>query len=110
MGHIKHNAIVVTCWSVEKLSGCAEVAKSLNLDGLGPSEPAINGYSTLIVVPAGSKEGWGESTTKDHARTKFKDWLKAQRYEDGSSAFEWAEISYGSDDKAAEVIDHEWIN
>lgn len=109
MGYIRHNAIVVTCWDIEKLCGCAEVAKSLGLDGLGPSKPLINGYSTLIVVPDGSNEGWGESVEKDGARTQFKAWLKSQRHEDGSSAFEWVEISYGRDDKAAEVIDHEWI-
>lgn len=108
MGYIRHNAIIVTSWGEASIHNAAEMAKTMGLQVLGPSEKAINGYRTMIICPDGSKEGWSDSDLFEERRTRFKDWLIGHRYEDNSSSFEWAEIAYGRDSGTAEIIAHEW--
>lgn len=97
MGLIQHHAIVVTASHVriEDARAAAEVA-GLSVSGLSPL--TVNGYRSyrsFAVFPDGSKEGWGESEEGDAARAKFVAWLEAKRYEDGSSPYGWAEVSFG---------------
>ena len=111
MGFITHHCVVVTAWNdadAEKAHHEAEVLFT-DLAHVTPlSPPAINSYVTFVVCPDGSKEGWGDSLHGDAAREQFKEWLRAQCYSDGSSPFEWAEISYGSDPDCARVEDSAW--
>ena len=114
MGTIVHHAIIVTSWKKEALDELVKVAKSeLSASVLGPSEEVINGYRTVVICPDGSKEGWGDSNIGDKRREQIKDWLNAQRHDDGSSWVEWVEVQYGNDlDYYAEaaVIDDQWRN
>lgn len=109
MGHIRHNAIVITSWDEKLITKAAEVAEGLGLQVLGPSDEVMNGYRSALICPDGSKEGWGESDRGDERRGEFREWLDKQRYADGSSALEWAEVAYGNDDGEVEVIASTWM-
>lgn len=108
MGYIRHNAIVITTWNEANIVAAADKAEEIGLQVLGPAPSVMNGYRSLMICPDGSKEGWVDSDIGDSKRLEFRDWLDAQRYDDGSSNFEWAEIAYGSDDAAAEVTHSAW--
>ena len=108
MGYIRHNAIIVTSWADGAIEAAADFADDLGLQVIGPSEKSMNRYRSLLVCPDGSKEGWEESRRRDSLRLAFRHWLNAQRYEDGSSPFEWVEVAYGSDDANAEIVIHAW--
>lgn len=109
MGYMRHNAIVVTSWKEEAIKNAAAMAEKIGLRVLSQSEEVMNGYRSLLVCPDGSKEGWEESDRGEEKRGEFKKWLNEQRYEDGSSALEWVEIAYGSDDATAEIVAHAWM-
>jgi hypothetical protein len=102
MGYIKHHAIVVTGWEREHLENAAQKAAELEMTVIGPGAEVVNGYSTMLVCPDGSKEGWEESAAGDLRRARFMDWLRLQ------DCFEWAEVAYGSDDENATVEHHAW--
>jgi hypothetical protein len=109
MGYIRHNAIVVTSWHSDATKAAAQQARDIGLLVLGPSDKAVNGYSTMLACPDGSKEGWIESNTGDRQRKAFRDWLETQRFEDRSSNLEWVEIAYGSDDREATIVASAWM-
>jgi len=108
MGYIKHNAIIVTSWKDTAILEAAKQAKTFGLTILGPGEEAVNDYRTLLVCPDGSEEGWDESNRGDQRRELFREWLDAQAYEDGSTALEWVEVVYGSDDAEATIVANAW--
>lgn len=108
MGYVAHNAIIVTSFSDTLIASAIHKAKQLQLSTSEPVPGTVNSYQTFLVAPDGSKEGWKESDDGNRRRTLFKLWLRGQRYEDGSSPFEWLEIQYGSDEDDAMVVDHEW--
>lgn len=103
-----HHAIIVTS-SIDK---CLDNAWRAALDiGCNPSMPMVskvNGYATMIVPPDGSKLGWPDSVEGDQRRSQFIRWIEGQRYEDGSSPYEWCEVRYGSDDGFASVTRSKW--
>lgn len=109
MGYMRHNAIVVTSWNTDVIEAAACRARNIGLTVIGPSAALINGYRTMLVCPDGSKECWEESDQGDRRRADFRDWMNAQRHEDGSSSLEWTEIAYGSDDCTAEVEATAWM-
>lgn len=112
MGYIRHNAIVVTSWNSEAIEAAADRAKAIGLGVLGPnaSHEVVNNNRTMLVVPDGSKEGWGNSDIGDKQRAEFREYLDSQRYEDGSTCLHWVEIAYGSDDQDATIEAHAWQN
>jgi len=91
MGTISHNAILVTDSNETWLQDAAAKARELGCIVLGPSEPGVNTYRTLVICPDGSKEGWGESNAGNERRDAFVKWLQEQR--DGYPS--WAEVRYG---------------
>lgn len=108
MGYERHNAIVITSWNKDQISAAVDYARSIGLQVLGPSEPAINAYRSALICPDGSKEGWEDSDSFDEKRDFLKQYLRHFKYGDGSSSMKWVEIAYGSDDKAAWVVDSQW--
>jgi hypothetical protein len=48
-----------------------------------------------VLIPDGSKEGWAESTQGDETRAKFIERLQLDRYDDGSSSWDWIEVGFG---------------
>lgn len=106
MGYICHHAIIVT-GSYDNWTERAQ-EKALALldrwsdgrphDLVGPiSPPVVNGYTTFCIYPDGSKEMWSGSEAGDLFREEFVGWLRAQRYEDGSTPLAWVEVQYGDD-------------
>lgn len=113
MGYIRHHAVVVTGhqWEHDRTpdsdvrdAHAAAVACGCVVTRL--VDGAINSYSSFMVVPDGSKEGWDESDTGDRARGRFIDWLRKANGEDGW--FSWAELVLGDDDCEALVERHAW--
>lgn len=110
MGYVRHRALVVTVSSGDDLVKVEAAVDDAGLSDLyaGPVCSRVNGYITLVVGPDGSKEGWDESIHGDSQLQHLCKWLDAQRYEDGSTSFQWAVVAYGSDDMDASVERHAW--
>ena len=108
MGYMRHDAIVVTSWKREAIEEASAKAHDLGLEVLGPSAVVMNGVSTLLVCPDGSKEGWEESDAFDAKRAAYLEYLNGVRYEDKSSCLSWVALAYGSDDREAEITAHAW--
>jgi hypothetical protein len=56
------------------------------------------------VAPDGSKEGWDNSNTGDEQRAELVAWLESQRYDDGSTSLDYAEVQFGDDDNDARIL------
>lgn len=94
MGYIRHHAIIVTgnIEDVERAHKRAlEIFKKEQVTNILP--PATNGYSTFLIGPDGSKQGWETSNQGDDNRDDFIRYLKISKYE-----FDWVVIQYGDDD------------
>lgn len=106
MGFFLHHAVVVTSWKNDLIHRAQDEAiKTGNLvsDIVRSNN---NGYLSFFVAPDGSKEGWPDSDKGDQARATFIEWLRRQRYEDGSSALEWSELVIGGDTDQSYVTRH----
>jgi len=111
MGYMRHHAIIVTSWDQENLVKAHNQASSLiwQLElphsMLGPIlGPTVNGMSTFLIAPDGSKEFWDTSENGDELRKQFTTWLDEQRYSDGSSCLDWVEVQYGDEKKITKII------
>lgn len=101
MGYIRHEAIVVTSYNKDYVKTARGFANSLELDTT-EIITTINGYSTFLIAPDGSKEGWDKSNKHEQARIDWCSWAK-QQYKDGIY-FDYAYISFGGDDAHCRVI------
>lgn len=124
MGHVTHHAIIVTTYNDDMLRAARAEARRIFGEWTGDSRPEMvstsfgsvtNGFGTFVVGPDGSKSGWDDDRIGDELRDAFKAWLRAQRYDDGSSPLEWVEVAYGSDDArgfhvSPSISDHEWVD
>lgn len=109
MGYVRHNAIVVSSWSEDKIAKAREVAAEMVPGLVSEVIPyRINGGGSFLIAPDGSKEGWEESDCGDSQRDAFVAWLETQRYEDNSTPFCWAEITLSGDDREAKIVRHAW--
>ena len=106
MGYDRHHAIIVTTWDEEKIKKARKIAlqKFPAVSEILKSE--INAWYSFFIPPDGSKEGWDESKNGDNRRYKFIEWLESQKYEDGSSPFDWVEIQYGDDWGGTIIVRH----
>ncbi len=97
MGYIVHHAIIVTSgWQKDLLKAYKKANKLFKW--VSPVSPEMmNGYASFFIPPDGSKEGWQDSNDGDTNRQKFLNWLDKQRYEDGSTSLDYAEIQYGDE-------------
>ena len=96
MSYMRHHAICVTS-GIEDIDKALDVARGLGCTVAGPVASTTNGYTSFFVAPDGGKEGWATSHEGDCARDALVKWLETQRYEDGSSSFDWVEVQYGDD-------------
>lgn len=93
MGYIRHNAIIVTSWDSKRLSRAIAKADELRLIHTEAMDSPINGYSSFMIVPDGSKEGWDSSNTGEAARAAWIKWAK-----ESEEPIDWVHISYGGDE------------
>lgn len=106
MGDIMHHTIIVTSWDKERIKKAHKKACKVFPTVSESIESQINGYESFFIPPDGSKEGWAESERGNENRQEFIEWLNSQKYEDGSTPFDWAEIQYGDDkNKDNKMID-----
>ena len=97
MGRIKHHAIIVTSSDDAKIDKAKVEAERLGLLTTNIVTDNVNGYSTFLVCPDGSKEGWPESDIGDAQRESFLKHIKTL------SHLEWVEVSYSDDDSEAVI-------
>jgi hypothetical protein len=116
MGYMRHHMIVVTGWDKKiiweaHMKACEiffQPSHGGNSVGVTPIMTSpVNHYYTFFVPPDGSKEGWNDSYDGDENRAAFIKWLDQQRYEDGSTSLNWAEVQYGDDDRDNRVLRHD---
>lgn len=108
MGHIEHHAIVVTSFDHALLVEARNMADGLSMKPTDIVHSEVNGYESFMVPPDGSKSGWSESEAGDLRRSQLIAWMRSKSYVDGSSALEWCEVRYGSDDRTADVTQSQW--
>jgi len=111
MGYMRHHGILVTAFNEVQAKAAHAMASAHCIAGGHPlvsplHGEVVNGYWSFAVFPDGSKEGWEASAEGDTGRTALISWLDAQRYEDGSSPFDWVEVQYGDDEEITEVTAH----
>ncbi|MBK8434452.1 MAG: hypothetical protein IPL28_25580 [Chloroflexi bacterium] len=99
---------MITSFDGGRIANAAAFAQGIGLDVLGPSDPAMNGYRSLLICPDGSKEGWPDSDKGDERREEMREWLDSHKDADGSSAFSWVEFSFSPDDHTADLVAHAW--
>lgn len=110
MGYIRQHAMLVTSFREEYIQAAHQQARAIFTDTFARlvspiAETVINGDYSFAIFPDGSKEGWDDSDRGDRCRNAFKDWLKAQRYEDGSGPYAWVEVQYGDGNWETRIVD-----
>lgn len=96
MGYMVHHAIIVTAGE-EDIKKIHRKAKRI-FEYVSPISPvAVNGYQSFFIPPDGSKEGWDPSDQGDLDRETFLDYLEKQRYKDGSTSLDYAEVQFGDE-------------
>lgn len=103
MGYMRHHAIIVTSRS-PYIHQAHEKAASIFPSVSPVLESEVNGYDSFFIPPDGSKEAWPESYDGDIRRTSFVVWLDQQRYEDGSTPFNWVVVQYGDDEGMTRIV------
>ena len=97
MGIKNNNSVIATTWNKDEVArikqwvGDLMEMKSLFLFG----GEEINGETTVVMVPGGSKEGWAESNAGDELRSRFIEELEKANYDDGSNPWEFVEVGFG---------------
>ena len=107
MGYIRHHAIIVTTWDIEKLEVARKKAKELfgkMVSKIVKSE--LNGYCSFFIPPDGSKEGWADSERGDENRKKLIEFIETLGHDDGSSSYDYVEVFYGDDEGESKIINH----
>lgn len=107
MGYIVNHAIIVEGMGGKdefsvRLRNAHKKAKNIfkgiaEVTSITPQ--GVNGSSSFMIAPDGSKEGWDSSKKGDDAREKFKRYLK-------STSLDWVEVAFGGDYNRADIVDH----
>lgn len=93
MGHIRHDAIVVTHWDEDRLRRAQQKAAELGLPVTSSVNSNMNGYHSFLIAPDGSKEDWEDSRKGDEARDVWCHWVRKE-----GLGCDWVHVSYGGDD------------
>lgn len=111
MGYIRHQGIIATgtdCLSIGGRHDTAiarEKAIELELPCSDIVRGTTNGYTSFLIAPDGSKEGWAESTKQEARRMEWIAWVRKE-----CPCLDWACVSFGGDDpELAGVSDHNGI-
>lgn len=107
MGYTRHHAIIVTSFDKELISAAHAKAVALKCSVTEIVTSPVNGYHSFLIATDGSKEGWDESKSGDAARVLFVEWAHAQAYSDGSNSLKFAEVMYGDERGACEIVHHD---
>lgn len=111
MGYIRHNAIIVTDWDINRVkiahTKAREIFETLRSKEFEVSANIVseivrgitNGQASFFIAPDGSKEGWPHSDNADKARGEFLDWLK-----ESHQYCDYVEIRFGGDTDGAVIV------
>ena len=103
MGHMVHNAIVVTSWSDDYIKVVRQ--KADDIFAVQVSEVIsgiVNGYSSFLIPPSGSKRGWSDAYNHTESLERFKKFLR----EDLSGEYvDWTEVQFGDADDNNKITD-----
>ncbi len=107
MGTIQHNAIIATTAYEKEIVAVREwVDRQQPETFLNPQRmflfgpEMVNGETTVVLIPDGSKAGWAESNEGDKLRERFRNWLKGH-----APRWRWVEVSYG--EWGERIVNHE---
>jgi hypothetical protein len=108
MGYMRNHLIIVSSHSEDKVNNVRLKALEIFKDtwntrfsqmvGNVVASP-LNGESSFVIFPDGSKEGWEDSDIGDNYRADFISYVEGQKYDDGSNSLRYAEIFYADDEK-----------
>lgn len=98
MGHIIHDAIVVTANEGHAKEAQAH-AVFLGLKCSPAQEGDSNGYFSFLILPDGSKEGWAKSDEAGKKRQLWEKWAQAQDH-----SLEWVHVRFGDDFGEPKVV------
>jgi len=104
MGYMQHHAIIVTSFADERVIAAHAKAIELGMSVTNITGAVTNGYTSFLIGPDGSKEGWGTSDEGDAKRAAMVDYLDAQRYDDNSTALDWVVVQYGDDEMDTHIV------
>lgn len=97
MGVENNNAVIATTWDRDEVARIKkwvdELTEMKSLFLFGGEE--INGKTTVVMVPDGSKEGWPESDAGYALRSMFISEIEKANYDDGSNPWDFVEVVYG---------------
>jgi len=96
MSYFTHHAIIVTGDS-SVIHHAHKKACEIFPDVTPVVQSQNNGFSSFLVPPDGSKEGWPTSDKGDDRRREFIEWLSVE------DDFDWAEVAFGGDTERAYV-------
>lgn len=106
MGYIRHQGIIATGSDNSDIGGKHDTAlareKALEL-GLPCSEivrGTTNGYTSFLIAPDGSKEGWEASNVQEAKRKEWIEWARKS-----GLYFDWACFSFGGDDSELATLE-----
>jgi len=106
MGYIRHDAILVTHWNEDFVVESHEKAIQLGLPCSNIVESIINGYTSFLIAPDGSKEGWPDSSEGDIARNLWIEWAQ-EKLKEREYFVDWVHISYGGDEpEYTKIVKH----
>jgi len=95
MGYREHHAIIVTA-TYENWIEKAHNQASKIFKWVSPISPFLGGNQCRsFFIPPDAAELATDSHEGDRRRDEFIEWLEDQKYEDGSSPLQWAEVQYG---------------
>ncbi len=97
MGVVNHNAIIATTWSKPDAELIIEWVNTnaRNYTGLFTYSTNEYGFTTIVMNPDGSKEGWEDSNNCDRIRDELIAYLDTFTYSDDSSSISYVEVSFG---------------
>lgn len=113
MGYIRHEAVIAVLFAHDEPENAelealrADMTRGADEDGnscdygrflLGPAK-GVNGYTTWVFAPDGSKEGWDFSRRMDKYRERFIAIVKKSRYSDV------VHLQLGGDDRETIILD-----
>ena len=93
MGYIMHDAIIVTAFRDQDAVAGRDKAEELGLPVSNLVRSMVNGYTTFLIAPDGSKEGWSDSDKYDGIRARWLEWAH-KAYADGMY-LKWCHVRYG---------------
>ncbi len=100
MGHVRHDAVIVTHWDKQTVDALASQAPST---ATAVTKAPVNGYWTFVVLTCGSKINWPDFEMFRGKLWQFIELLK-------HSGAEWAWVTYGHDDEYARVVRDAWTD